>query len=477
MTETWRRLPRTSPEAAGIDRTGITQLVDALGPLGAHSLLVLRHGNVVAEQVWAPHTFERPHQMYSVSKTFTAMAVGLAVAEGLLTVEDRVVDLLPDAAPDVVSDHLAAMRVKHLLTMASGHAGDLMSVVDEPGTGDDWPRALLAADVPMEPGSRFVYNTGATYLLSAILHRLTEQRLLDYLTPRVLAPIGIRGATWEQDPRGIDMGGFGLSITTEDMAAFGQLLLQRGRWGSAQLIPAAWVDEATAVHVDNSPQGWGPEASAGYGYQMWRCTSGAVRADGAHGQFIVLWPEHDVVVAITSGAPQMHDELTAVWTCLGPALGPSDPETLPDGDAVGGGPAALAMPSGTAWEAVGDKVDGRTFRLDADAFLPGAPPEVPPVRTVTVRRDGDVVLLDAGPMQGRAAYGAWGDEQGEELGLPSASTYAWTAERTLEVRLAGLGTPFVWTVRLTFTEDDTVEVAIDQNVAFGPTELVRATAR
>ncbi len=477
MTDTtWRRLPRTSPEAAGVSRDAIGKLVEQLDPLGTHSLLVLRHGAVVAERFWAPHVPERPHMMFSVSKTFTSMAIGLAVSEGLLTVEDRVVDLLPDAVPQHVSDHLAAMRVKHLLTMTSGHAEDTVDAAE--ASGDDWVRGMLALDVDLEPGSRFVYNSGATYLLSAIITRLTGQRLLDYLTPRVLAPLGITGATWEQDPRGIDVGGWGLAITTEDMAAFGQLLLQRGRWGDAQLIPADWVDTASSHLVDSAPQGWGVDNSIGYGYQMWQCQPGCARADGAFGQFIVVWPEHDAVVAITSGSQQTQAQLDAVWGCLGDAFGPSDARAVPDGAADVSGGRALAMPRGEEWTALGSLVEGRTYRLDRGLVFPDAPEGVPPLEALTVRRDGDDVVLDAGLLSSRAGYGTWAEAVGEELGQASSASYAWTDGSTLEVCVAGLGMPFVWTVRLAFAADaESADVTIEQNVSFTGTGPLQATAR
>lgn len=476
MTEsTWRRLPRTSPEEAGVSREAIGKLVEQLDPLGTHSLLVLRHGAVVAERFWAPHTPERPHMMFSVSKTFTSMAVGLAVAEGLLTVEDRVVDLLPDDAPAAVGDRLAALRVRHLLTMTSGHDRDSMDFVE--GI-EDWPRAILATPHALDPGSRFVYDTGATYLLSAIITRLTGQRLLDYLTPRLLAPLGIVGATWEQDPRGIDTGGFGLAVTTEDMAAFGQLLLQRGRWGDVQLLPADWVDTAMSNLVDSAPQGWAVDNSIGYGYQMWQCQPGCARADGAFGQFIVVWPEHDAVIAITSGTARTQEQLDAVWACLGVAFGPSNPLAAPDGAVDLGDPLALAVPRGEDWTEVGALVEGRTYGLDQDVAFPDPLEAAPPVRTFAVRRDGDAVVLDAGPLSCRAAYGRWAETTGDELGRPLSAAYAWTDGSTLEVRVAGLGTPFVWTVRLAFAADaESVDVTIDQNVSFVATELLRATAR
>ncbi|WP_425955295.1 serine hydrolase domain-containing protein [Xylanimonas sp. McL0601] len=472
MTSFSRRLPRTSPEAAGVDPQAIAKLVDTLDALGGtHSLMVLRHGAVVAEEWWFPYAPEQRHMMFSVSKTFTSMAVGLAIAEGLLTVEDRVVDLLPDAVPAEPSEHLRAMRVRHLLTMTSGHASDSMGATDRnlSRPEDDWAGAILAVPVELEPGSRFVYDTGATYLLSAILHRLTGQRLLDYLTPRLLAPLGIEDATWEQDPRGIDVGGFGLSITTEDMAAFGQLLLQRGRWGEAQLVPAEWVDAAMAWQVDSAPQEWDADTRVGYGYQMWQCRSGAVRADGAFGQFVVVWPEHDVVVAMTSGSSATQAELDAVWDCLGGAFGPG---AVPATTEVAPRELQLPVPAGSAWTALADQVDGVTFLLEEDRADA-------PRRTVTIRRDGALVVLDAGPLQARAAYGTWAERpEPDSDGLGVAATYGWTDEQTLEVRVAGLGTPFVWTARLAYAADGRgVELSVDQNVSFDATALLRATAR
>jgi CubicO group peptidase (beta-lactamase class C family) len=250
------RLPRAAPEPHGADPAALAQLIETLdGIRDVHSLMVLRHGSVVAEAWWHPYAPDEPHTMFSVSKSFTATAVGLAVTEGLLRTDDRVIDLLPDDAPDEPSGHLAAMTVRDLLTMTSGHGTDTMNftLTNLHVPGPSWAQAILAAPVIHEPGTRFVYNTGATYLLSAILHRLTGGRLLDYLTPRLLAPLGITGATWEQCPRGIDVGGYGLRLTTEDLAVFGQLLLRRGTWRGEQLVPAAWVDEMTSAQVPNGP--------------------------------------------------------------------------------------------------------------------------------------------------------------------------------------------------------------------------------
>ena len=173
-------------------------------------------------------------------------------------------------------------------------------------------------DVEREPGSLFVYNTAATYMLSAILQKLTGQTLLDYLTPRLFDPLGIVGATWETCPRGISTGGFGLNIKTEDIAKFGQLYLQQGAWNGQQLLSPEWIDEATRKHIDNDNVA--VEWRQGYGYQFWRCRHNAYRGDGAFGQFCIVLPEKDLVVAITSGTNDMQGVMDGIWEIILPAL-------------------------------------------------------------------------------------------------------------------------------------------------------------
>ena len=314
-------LPRSSAADEGVSAGRLAEFLDAAGRFGGiDSVIVVRHGRVIAEQWWPPADAVTPHVMWSISKSFTSMAVGLAIEDGLLTLDDAIVTLLPDAAPAEPDARLAAMTVRHLLTMTSGHAEE--SLPDDarlPHT--DWARWILNQPVPYEPGTHFVYNSGATYLLSAIIQRLTGHGLLDYLRPRLFEPLGIRDATWLSSPQGIDVGGWGLSVTTEDLATFGQLLLRHGEWNGAQLVPAAWVDAATAWQVPNAsepePKDWGQ----GYGYQFWQCRHGAYRADGLGGQLCVVLPDADVVVAVTAWLTDMQSELDLVWDYLLPALG------------------------------------------------------------------------------------------------------------------------------------------------------------
>ncbi|WP_407320411.1 serine hydrolase domain-containing protein [Isoptericola halotolerans] len=506
-TTTSARLPRTDPEAQGVDRAALTRLVETLDELrDVHSLMVLRHGAVVAEAWWHPYAPDEPHTMFSVSKSFTATAVGLAVDEGLLATDDRVVDLLPEDAPADPGDNLAAMTVRDLLTMTSGHGTDTMNftLTNLHVPGSSWARAILAAPVTHEPGTHFVYNTGATHLLSAILHRLTGGRLLDYLEPRLLVPLGIAGATWEQCPRGIDVGGYGLRLTTEDLAVFGQLLLQRGAWRGEQLVPAAWVDEMTSAQVPNGPD-QNADWEQGYGYQFWRCRGGAYRADGAFGQFCVVSPDRDMVAVLTSGTSATAAELEAVLEVMGavdPVADPAGPGT--DVPSDGGSPLvredhAVTLPRGASHVALEDFVRGSTFTLGVhdgedpgtpDGPVPGAPdkhaPSVLRWDSVGIDRQGDEIelgwtLADSDERQVvRCGVGRWalGRARVDHEEVPVAGGAAWTAPHELTCRLLWRGTPFALDMRLTFGGDGEgrrVEVAVDQNVSFGPTTLLRAT--
>ncbi|MFE5410611.1 serine hydrolase domain-containing protein [Microbacterium sp. NPDC056569] len=347
-------LPRSTPERQSVRSAAISRLIAALDGIShIHTLTVVRHGHVVAEATWAPYEREVPTAMYSVSKSFTSIAVGLAVADGLLTVDDRVVDLLPDMVPEQPSGHLAALRVRHLLTMTTGH------VVEPPLEDADWARAALDAELTREPGTHWMYNTPATHLLSQVLQRLTGQRLVDYLAPRLFEPLGFRRPEWRQSPTGVDAGGFGLSIRPEELAVFGQLLLQRGRWEGRQLVPAAWIDAATSRQVANDP-GDG-DWNQGYGYQFWRCRHDAYRGDGAFGQYVVVLPEFDAVVAITGGLPDMQEPLDAIWDALLPAF---DTDAAPE-DVVAATPIA-AIDGGSRHAAVAHEYEGplRAIRVE-----------------------------------------------------------------------------------------------------------------
>ena len=323
-------LPRSLPDAQGVSSAGIVNFISVADRrrFKLHSLMVLRHGHVVAEGWWAPYRADLKHSLYSLSKSVTAMAVGLAVSERLLTVEDQVVSFFPDDLPANADPRLVNLRVKHLLTMATGHALTDVEILPRlVGTpNDNWPRTFLTLPIAHEPGTRFSYNSMATYMLGRIVQKLAKQTLMEYLTPRLFEPLGIEGADWEIDTRGNNTGGWGLRMRTEDIAKFGQLLLQNGVWNEKQVVSSAWVDAATQVQIVQ-PRPNKPKRSIetddwlqGYGYQLWGCRNGAYRADGACGQFCIVLPDEDAVIVITAEQADMQAILDEVWNHLLPAF-------------------------------------------------------------------------------------------------------------------------------------------------------------
>ena len=298
-----------------------------------HSVMVLQGGKVLKEQWLSEGNAKTPHVLNSVSKTFTATAVGFAVAEGKLKLTDKVIRFFPEETPANPDEHLQALTVQDLLTMSSGHDVDPTALVRTPENKDkNWAAIFLSAPLKHKPGTYFCYNSLGTYMLSAIVQKVTGEKVIDYLYPRLFRPLGIVGAHWDESPQGICTGGWGLYVKTEDLAKMGQFLLQKGQWNGQQLLPASWVEEATTKHIECRPAGMTPEAVAktmkvkdsdwlqGYGYQMWRCRHNGVRADGANGQYIILLPEKDAVIVTTANIGDMQAEINLIWKYLLPAL-------------------------------------------------------------------------------------------------------------------------------------------------------------
>lgn len=309
-------LPRSTPAAQGVSSAAVLAFVKAADKQvdTMHSFMLVRHGHVIAEGWWKPEAADKLHVMHSLSKSFTSTAVGLAVAEGKLSIDDPVLKFFPDDAPAEPSAFLKAMRVRDLLTMSTGHEKNANFIPEEP-----WVKTFLNQPVPFKPGTHFLYNSPATHMLSAIVTKVTGQTVENYLKPRLFEPLGIEKLAWGSSPQGNTEGGWGLEITTEDIAKFGQLYLQKGQWNGKQLVPAAWIEQATSKQVSN---GSDPEKDwdQGYGFQFWRCRHGAYRGDGAHGQFCIVLPEQDAVVAITANTKDMQAELNIVWDKLLPAF-------------------------------------------------------------------------------------------------------------------------------------------------------------
>jgi CubicO group peptidase (beta-lactamase class C family) len=473
------RFPRSSPEAQGIPSSAVLDFVNAAeaGVPDLHSFMLLRHGAVVAEGWWAPYAPDLPHMLFSLSKSYTSTAVGIAVAEGRLSLDDAVISFFPDDLPGEVSLNLAAMQVRHLLAMGTGHAEDTTGAFFECEDGN-WAKAFLARPVEHQPGTHFLYNTGATYMLSAIVQKLTGETLVDYLQPRLFDPLGIEGAVWESCPRGINTGGFGLNVRTEDIARLGQLYLQKGKWQGQQLLSEDWVAEASCKQIDNGDDP-NSEWNQGYGFQFWRCRHNAYRGDGAFGQYCIVMPDQDAVVAITSGVKDMQAVMNLVWDILLPAMGPDE---LPADDAaqssLGEKLSSLVVPlqEGEPGNAIAAGVSGKWYHFEANemgieaaSFDFGGADD-----TMTVRVGG----VEHSFVAGRGAWAkgeTWLSNRRSHSVEDSdpdlvASSGAWTAHDTYTMKSYSYLTPFCRTTSVSFTGD---EISFDSevNVSFGATKM------
>lgn len=316
-------LRRSSPESQGVSSSSVLRFMESVDQhVGSmHSVMVLRHGKVIAEAWWSPQAADKPHVLWSLSKSFTSTAVGFAVEEGKLKLHDEVLSFFPEESPKEPSSNLKAMRLVDLLTMSTGHQ-------DEPNVKNEknWISAFLAHPVPHKPGTHFRYNTPATFMQSAIVQKVTGMSVNKYLQDRLYTPLGITTPVWDENPQGISIGGYGLYLMTEDIAKFGLLYLQKGIWQGRQILSSDWVSMATSKQVSN---GSSPVSDwdQGYGFQFWRCRHGAFRGDGKDGQFCIVMPKQDAVVVMTANTSDMQAQLNHVWNHLLPAF---QDEALPE---------------------------------------------------------------------------------------------------------------------------------------------------
>ena len=296
-------LSGATPESVGIPSRAVEKFLAQCLSSGMRGFMLWRRGKTVLTASPYPHEAEDKRHVYSVSKSFTGTAVGLAVEEGKVRLDDFAVSYFPQLFPAGATGRLSRMTIRHLLTMTTGHAEDTLFRLME--NRDAPERAFFEAPIPYEPGARFVYDSGASYMLSAILHAATGEDLLAYLRPRLFAPLGVTDVSWMRAPGGLRGGGWGLYVSLADMLKLGILYLQQGVYEGRRILPAAWVRAATARQTDSAMEGsdGADDWAQGYGYQFWRCRCGAYRADGMYRQFITVVPERETVFAYTGYAP------------------------------------------------------------------------------------------------------------------------------------------------------------------------------
>ena len=414
-------LPRSSPAASGVSSPAVSALLDRLEEksIECHSLMVVRHGHVVAEGWWAPYSADRPHLLYSLTKSFTSIAVGLAIADGLLSLDERVADVLPDHVPAGISEQGRRISVHHLLSMTAGHRADTLAEAWqlEPG---DLVKGFLRLPFAAAEGTRHAYDNSAAFILARMVERVAGRGLAEFLDERLLIPMGIDDAEWDRVGSGAAFGFHGLHLRTEAVAAFGELLLRGGLWGGRQPVPREWVELATGRHTDSRHCAEGADRAdflCGYGYQFWMSRHG-FHGYGAFGQHCVVVPSHDLVVVLTSAqqeVQQAQDVLDAIWECLLPGIG--HPGSTRDDEILTGRLRGLSLAP-----VPGSAGPERSVTATLDASAEGS--ALPDGTTVTVGPADGAWLIRFGSLpEIEAGRGEW--RESSPLGRPVCASGAW----------------------------------------------------
>ena len=277
----------------------LTSFVAVAKPMGLLGIRVTRHDEEIATWHLEP---ECRRNVYSASKSVTALAVGFAVQEGLLSIKEKLTDAFPDDLPETVDDNLAAATVRDLLTMRLGQAESLLMGEQRPEMAeDDWVKYSLSVPFVYAPGERFLYSNVGPYLAGVLVQRRAGCDLVSYLTPRLFKSLGIRRPTWEIDPMGYTFGAGGLFLTLRELHTIGRFCLKRGAWNGRQLLDPNWIDACAKQPNDDR-----------YGYLFWRGKYDSFRADGKYAQLSIILPKRDAVVSIVAESRTQDALLDAV---------------------------------------------------------------------------------------------------------------------------------------------------------------------
>ena len=490
-----KEFERVSPESVGIPSASIHWLLDQLesGFTEPHGLMIMRHGKICAEGWWNPFAPGIHHGQQSHSKTYAATAVGIAYTEGLLSLDERLIDIFPEEAPENSSENLKKITVHHVLTMGNG-------MDREPAPTENWIRDFLSIEVAHEPGTAYMYNSTGSTMLGAIIRKKTGMGLAEYLKPRLFDKIGIDASHmyWKCMPDGMEIGGGGLYSTTEDNLRLMKLYADGGVWEGERILAEDYVKRATTFQIATATERFGnPEADdnfLGYGYQIWMCTPPDVyRADGAMGQFTIVDPHRDLILAITENAAGAHwaqASLNAIWEFF--SMIPQDEDSvLPDEKAareLALRMKRLALPSPTfqpysSWNKI---LPTRTYHLDKGdlrfsyagfVLLMGGSPLPAPADTIAfsitdtcctincTNTDGTSQTIYAG-MTGSYLQNHLGDSC-PELALCSAH---WVSDEIMQLSMRWIETCDVFTYQFHF-EGDKVTITYTPHTSFDNQEV------
>ena len=446
---------RVKPEEVGVESGAVRALLREIQKedLNLHGIILMRHGKVFAEGYVDPYRGDLTHMLFSMTKPFMSAAIALCVQDGLLSVEDRLVDIFADKLTNTPCENMQKMRVKHVLTMSTGHTKQPSGMLEE---GDDWVKAFMESYVQKEPGTQFLYNTCGSYMLSAIVSKVTGKPSIEFLRERLFEPMGFAPFWSEECPMVNSTGGYGLNVCLEDLAKFCTLFLQNGVWEGKQLIAKEWIDELSQ-YKSCSPFG-GTDWESGYSYHFWLTRhEGMFRGDGAMGQHGVIMPKQDMVIAMNSCTYRVEKTLELFWDHLLPALHDEPLEPSEEADLlqkeldalqfepVAGEKTSAYLPNGGEYELsenpTGLKTLGFTFGEEASVHMTFGEHDCVLPMGYGCYKEGDtgVSLKECN---------SWTTVFYEHC----AVSYAWADEKTLKVKFIWNTTPFWHDMTVTFDE-------------------------
>ncbi len=290
---------KTIPETVGISSQNILDFLHELEEYNIcmHSMLLIRHDKLIAETYYAPYTAITLHRMFSVTKSFTALAIGLLSEEGKLDLNDRIIDHFPEKLPKKVHPYIEQITIKDMLIMATAHERTTFKRSNDP----DWVRSFFVVEPSHLPGTIFSYDTSSSHTLAALVEKLSGMSLLDYLRTKFLDKLDFSPHAYiTTDPMGIATGGSGLMATPMDLAKVAWLVMRNGQYQGETLLPPQFLAAATSKQIDTSVRGGNIDEKQGYGYQFWRVRNNGYAMFGMGGQLAVCFPDYDLLLITTA---------------------------------------------------------------------------------------------------------------------------------------------------------------------------------